>query len=244
MHTPGNLETNPILFTLIPVLPSAFFGLILVWQQGASLASVPFAFLMVLFSLVSSYFIWVWHADQLEKLGNYHKKHYSEGLHMLKSYTVELERLLLMVEPKLAEQILAARELTEQEISLLVQRFSTMNAELKQIFDLAEQTVDTQTPEVLDNLKKSVGKVRNEIDVVLEALQFQDRVSQILALVQTNLATLRETLEHIQQQGPERHKEMLNVEEMLAHIQAQYETVKHSNNHSTAKQSADDLTFF
>lgn len=74
MRTHDNPNTNPILFALIPVFPSVFFGLILVSQQGVSSSSVSFAFLMVLFSLVSSYFILVWHTDQLEKLDSYHKK--------------------------------------------------------------------------------------------------------------------------------------------------------------------------
>lgn len=163
---------------------------------------------------------------------------------MLKSYTVELERLVLMVEPKLAEQIVAAKDLTEQEVSTLLRRFSTINEELKHIFKFADLPVDGEESEELKNLKSSVGKIRNEIDVVLETLQFQDRVSQILALVQTNLATLRENLEHIQQQGQDRHKKMLNVEDIVSHMQTQYETVKQRNNRPTTKQPADDLTFF
>ncbi len=241
---PDNPNTNPILFALLPVLPSAFFGLMLVWQQGASLTSVSFASLMVLFSLVSSYFIWVWHSDQLEKLNNHHQKKYLEGINMLKSYTVELERLLLMVEPKLAEQILAAKELTETETSMLIQRFSVMNEELKHLFEFAN-TASDNPPEDIEKLKKSVGEIRKEIDFVLEALQFQDRVSQILALVQNNLSTLRQTVEHIQQQGPDRHKKMLKVEEMVADIEIQYDKVKQRNNRTAAKQQpADELTFF
>ncbi len=244
MRTHDNPNTNPILFAFMPVFPSVFFGLILVSQQGVSSSSVSFAFLMVLFSLVGSYFILVWHTDQLEKLDSYHKKKYLEGLNMLKSYTVELERLVLMVEPKLAEQIVAAKDLTEQEVSTLIRRFSTINEELKHIFEFADLPVDGEESEELKNLKSSVGKIRKEIDVVLETLQFQDRVSQILALVQTNLATLRENLEHIQQQGQDRHKKMLNVEDIVSHMQTQYETVKQRNNRPTTKQPADDLTFF
>ncbi len=245
MRTPDNPNSNPILFALIPVFPSIFFSLILVSQQGISSTSVSFAFLMILFSLVGSYFILVWHTDQLEKLDNYHQKKYLEGLNMLKSYTVELERLVLMVEPKLAEQIVAAKDLTEQEVSTLIRRFSTINEELKHIFEFADLAVDGEESEELKNLKSSVGKIRKEIDIVLETLQFQDRVSQILALVQTNLATLRDNLEHIQQQGQDRHKKMLNVEEVVSQMQTQYETVKQRNSRPTTKhQPADDLTFF
>jgi hypothetical protein len=244
MSTPEKADTNPILFALLPVLTSIFFGLILVWRQDFSLTSVSFAFLMVLFSVVSGYFIWVWHTDHIEKLEKYHQRKYKEGLHMLTSYTAELERLLLTVEPKLAEQILAAKELTEQEISMLICRFSTMNEELKQIFAFANQAEAGQEPENFDNLKTSVGVIRKEIDIVLKALQFQDRVSQILMLVTTNLGALRKTLEHIQQQGPERHKNMLNVDAMIGQFQAQYEAVKHRGDRPASKQAADEATFF
>ena len=163
---------------------------------------------------------------------------------MLTSYTVELERLLLMMEPKIAEQVSAAKELTEQEVSILIRRFSAMHRELKQIFDIANQASDKQEPESFHHLKTSVEKVRSEIDIVLEALQFQDRVSQILGLVQTNLAALRETLEKIQQQGPERHQKMLKTDEMMANIQIQYETVKRRHNAAASTQQTDEFTLF
>ena len=244
MSTPENPDTSPILFVLLPILPSVFFGFILVWQQDFSLTSESFAFLMILFSVVSSYFIWVWHTDHIEKLDNFHRKKYKEGLHMLTSYTAELERLLLTVEPKLAEQILAAKELTEQETALLIKRFSTINAELKQIFDLTLQTEAGQELENIDALKNSAIALRKEIDSVLEALQFQDRVSQILALARSNLGLLKETLEQIQQQGSERHKKMLNVEDISRHFDTQYEKVKHRGKRQATRQGPDETTFF
>jgi hypothetical protein len=244
MQTPNNPNGSNLLFALTPTLPALFFGLILAWQQGFSLTSVSFAFLMVLFSVVSCYFIWVWHTDHLEKQGKYYQKKYSEGLNMLMSYTAELERLLLMVEPKITEQVTDAKELTEQEISVLVRRFSDMHKDIKKILESADQMADGQEAETLDQLRESVGKVRNEIESVLEALQFQDRVSQILSLVQGNMATLKTTIENIQEQGSERHKKMLNTEEIISDIQAQYESVKHRNTRSTANKPADDFTLF
>lgn len=244
MQTPHNPNATHFLFALTPTLPSVFFGFIFMWQQGASLTNVSFVFLMILFSAASGYFVWAWHTGELARQAHYHQKKYSDGVQMLMSYTVELERLLLTVEPKLVEQVTAARELTEQEISALIHRFSSMNEGLKQIFDFADQAAESQGPENFDYLKNSAGGIRNEIEAVLQALQFQDRVSQILVLVQANLATLRETLEQIQQQGSERHEKMIDVEEIVKHIQTQYETVKHSNNRSTSKQTADELTFF
>lgn len=244
MQTSYNPDGSQLLFALVPVLPSVFFGLVLVWQQGLSLTSISFVFLMVLFSIVSGYFIWVWHTDELDKQGNFYQKKYFEGLHMLMSYTTELERLLLMMEPKIAEQVTDAKEQTEQEISTLVHKFSDMHKDLKQIFEYANQTAEGKEAESLVHLKDSVNKVRSEIETVLEALQFQDRVSQILALVNDNMAILRATIETIQEQGSERHKKMLNTEEMLSNIQTQYETVKHRNKRKATQRPADDFTLF
>lgn len=244
MQTPYNPNGSHFLFALVPILPSLFFGLILIWQRGLSLTNVSFVFLMILFSGVSGYFIWIWHTDKLASQGNYYQKKYSEGLNMLMSYTTELERLLLMIEPKIAEQVTDAKELTEQEISILVRRFSDMHKDLKHIFEFANQAADEQESEHLIQLKSSVDKVRNEIESVLEALQFQDRVSQILTLVQDNMAALRETIEKIQGQGSERHKIMLNAEEMLTQIQIQYESVKHRNSRNASQKPTDDFTLF
>lgn len=245
MGAVSKLNTNSLVFALIPVFPSLFFSLILLWQQGISITSMSFAFLLVLFSLVSGYFIWVWHSDDVEKLESYYQKKHKEGLHMLTSYASELERLLLTVEPKLAEQILAAKELTEQETSILIRRFTLINEELKYIFEFAEHASASGEDTVnFDALKNSAGKLRKEVDMVLGSLQFQDRVSQILTLVQNNLGSLRETLEQIQQQGTDRHKKMLNVEEIVTHIQAQYESVKQRGGQAASKLQTDDLTFF
>lgn len=244
METPNNTICRHFLFALIPVFLSILLGLVFVWQQSASSTNISFVFLMILLSMVSSYFMWTWHSSQLETKNIYQQKTKSEELNVLMSYTVDLERLLLLVEPKIVDQVVAARELTEQEISTLIRRFSVIHSELNQIFDFANQTTGEQKIEGGDNLRNSVEKIREEINVVLEALQFQDRISQILVLVQDNLAMLRETLEKIQQQGPERHQKMLKVEEILTNIQIQYETVNNPNNHSASVQSADELTLF
>jgi HAMP domain-containing protein len=245
MRANNNTEPGNFMFALLPIFPSLFFGFVLIWQQGIGATNVSLVALTVIFSVVSSYFVWVWHTDHLEKQsGNLLRKH-SEGLKMLMSYTVELERLVMAVEPMLVEQITTAKELTEQEISVLVQRFSVMRDEINQITESATQTDDEKLgADNLENMRVNAVKIRNEIDFVLEALQFQDRVSQILALVQENLSNLRGAVETIQQQGSERHQKMLKVEETIANIQTRFDTVNYINSRTGDKQAADDLTFF
>jgi hypothetical protein len=244
MQTTNNSNPNRFLFALILTLPSILFGLILVWQLGVSSANLSFVFLMILFSLVSSYFMWVWHSDQLEKQEAYHQKRNSEETNKLMAYTVELERMLLMVEPKLVEQVSAAKELTEQEIAALIQRFSAMQGKLNQLFTFDNFDIDEEDQEKLDNIKGIVEKIRHDFDLVLESLQFQDRVSQILALVEDNLDNLKQTVFNIQQQGMGRHQKMLKVEEFITNIQAQYETVKHRKSRSMPQHQVDEATFF
>jgi hypothetical protein len=244
MQTPNNTNPNRFLFALVPTFPSIIFGLIIVWQQGVSSANVSFVFLMVLFSFVSSYFMWVWHTDQLERQAAYHQKRNLEEINKLMAYTVELERLLLMAGPKLIEQVSAAKELTEQEVGVLIKRFSVINGELNLLLTVDNPESNEQDLEKIDHLRAIVEKIRHDIDIVLEALQFQDRVNQILALVQDNLGTLKETIFDIQQQGPERHQKMLKVDEIMTNIQTQYETVKHRKNQSMPKHQVDEVTFF
>jgi len=244
MRTTNNTNAGHVLFALVPTVPSIFFGLAFVWLRGASSTNVSSAFLLVLFSLVSGYFMWVWHHDQLTLHKNYYQRRNLEEINKLMAYTVELEKLLLQAEPKFVEHVSAAKEITEREVSTLIRRFSVIHNELNVMVKLTNQSPDGKESETHKTLKDSADKIRSEVDVVLEALQFQDRVSQILALVQGNFTALRESIELIQQQGHERHQNMLNVEEAIAKMQTQYETVKHRHNRAMPKHSVDDFTLF
>ncbi len=218
MQEARNTTYSKYMFALIPTFPSIFFGFYMIWQQGVSSSIISIASLMILFSLISGFFLWLWHVDQLDQRNTYYQQNNRTALNKIMAYTTELERLLLMVTPKVFEQVLAARELTEQEISILIRRFSAMLDELQPIIDFANQASKQQIPNSVESLRSNAEKIRGEIDVVLEALQFQDRVSQILTQVEDNLGNLRKTVEKIQSQGSERNKNMIKVEEMLSKI--------------------------
>jgi len=74
MRTTNNTNAGHFLFALATTVPSVFFGLTFVWLQGASPTNVSSVFLLVLFSLVSGYFMWVWHHDQLAHQKNFHQR--------------------------------------------------------------------------------------------------------------------------------------------------------------------------
>ena len=91
-------------------------------------------------------------------------------------------------------------------------------------------------------LRNNAEQIRGEINNVLVALQFQDRVSQILTQVENNLLNLQKTIEKIQQQGSNRDGNMLQVDEAVEHIEENYKSV--SSRPDRGPDSSDDLTFF
>ncbi len=92
-------------------------------------------------------------------------------------------------------------------------------------------------------LRNNAEQIRSEISNVLVALQFQDRVSQILTQVENNLLNMQKTIEKIQQQGSSRDSNMLQVDEAVEHIEESYKSVSSRPNHAQ-DSSDDDLTFF
>ena len=237
-------STSKYVFILMPTFPIIFFGAYLIWQQGVSSSMVSIALLMILFSFISGFFLWLWHVDQLDQRTNYFQQKNRAAFNKLTGYTTELEKLLLMVTPKVFEQVLSARELSEQEISILIRRFSAMLDDLQQIFDFANQASKQQALNNVESLRSNAEKIRGEIDVVLEALQFQDRVSQILTQVEDNLVNLKKTVEKIQSQGSDRNSNMIKVEEILSKIRSNYESVNQMPPRLLADNTADELTFF
>lgn len=94
----------------------------------------------------------------------------------------------------------------------------------------------------VDALRSNAEQICLEINNVLVALQFQDRVSQILTQVENNLLNLQQTIESIQQQGSHRDGSMLQVDAAVEHIEENYKSV----NSRTEREpdGSDDLTFF
>ncbi len=91
----------------------------------------------------------------------------------------------------------------------------------------------------VDALRTNAEQICAEINNVLVALQFQDRVSQILTQVENNLLNLQKTIETIQQQGSHRDGSMLQVDAAIEHIEENYKSVN-----SQTERESDDLTFF
>jgi methyl-accepting chemotaxis protein len=133
--------------------------------------------------------------------------------------------------------------LATADSSILVDDSTLYQAEdnVKQtLAHLSEALVHYRTD--VEVLRNNAEQVRSEINNVLVAFQFQDRVSQILTQVENNLLNLQKTIQKIQQQGSERNGNMLQVDEAVEHIEENYKSV--SSRPSSEQDSSDDLTFF
>lgn len=225
-------------------MPSIFLGVVLFGLYGLSLVNALIVLLMTAMVMGCGFSLWQWHIDQLVQLHDRDQEKGGQVFNELLGYTTELEKLLMMVPPKIIEQVFAARELTELEISVLLRRFSAMLEELQQIIDFANNLSANQSIPNIDGLKHNAEKIRVEIDVVLEALQFQDRVSQILTQVQDNLDDLRKPAEKVHFQGVERHSNIIQVEELLNGIQSKYDAVNQVSKRLLTEQTTEELTFF
>ncbi|MFI3120781.1 MAG: hypothetical protein QX203_12470 [Methylococcaceae bacterium] len=291
---------NRFLYGLLPALPVMLGGLIVCWQDGATLSSVSVSLLLVFFGSGSGLLLWLRHQQDLAELNSRWVQDEHSKIDTVAAYTTELERLLLTISPILSQHVMVSREHTEQEIISLSSRFSGMISELQQIVDSTDTRRDGQdfhldgvldtsrdllqpvletlrylqqlehngvTDSVLlqaetninqtlsylglalshyrDNvaaMRTNAEQICLEINNILVALQFQDRVSQILTQVENNLLNLQRTIETIQQQGSHRDGSMLQVDAAVEHIEENYKSV----NSRTEREpdGSDDLTFF
>lgn len=192
------------------------------------MASLSFVFLMTLFSTVSGFFVWTWHTEQLEKLKNHHLKKFKEGLNSLTLYSTELERLLLTAETKLTDQVKAAKDLSQQDVTQLLKKLTDFKEKLQMAIEPAPpaETGKAPKPIGMDEINKHFDGLRVEFDSIIHSLQFESKANHILTLVLTNLATIRETVEEVQQLDAQRKKKTLNVDGIMTTFQTQFESLK------------------
>ncbi len=160
---------------------------------------------------------------------------------------------------KLADESLQIDQLLDDKVNgiiVAVNAALTISESSEQVDDstlLQAETNISQTLSLLslalthyhddvEALRNNAEQICGEINNVLVALQFQDRVSQILTQVENNLLNLQKTIEKIQQQGSNRDGNMIQVDKAVEHIEENYKSVSSPTNR--AADSSDDLTFF
>jgi len=391
-HAQNNINSR-FLYGSLPALPIILGEVAIVWHGGVTLYGAFAGLLLVFCGIANGLFLWRRHVNELTQVSTCWEQDEAGKIDAVATYTTELERLLLIITPILSQHVMDSREHTEQEIISLTSRFGDMVAELQQIVDSADNTLDkqhyhpdsvistsrdllqpvldvlnrvhktdrdvsaelqklsghmsglsstatelrglsgqinrlalsaeneaalageqgrgfavvagdahkladdllkidrrlhnevddmiavvTSTLKISENsvqvddsvlsqaetnidrilshlsqvltyyrddacaLRNNAEQIRGEINNVLVALQFQDRVSQILTQVENNLLNLQKTIEKIQQQGSSRDGNMLRVDEAVEHIEENYKSVGSRPDH--VPDSSDELTFF
>jgi methyl-accepting chemotaxis protein len=100
------------------------------------------------------------------------------------------------------------------------------------------------------SLRRSSEDLHAEINQSLVALQFQDRLDQTLQHVQASLEEMEATLVGVRtHSGPDRHQDMLSVDQLLQRMLDDYTTHEEKQRHrsggaAVANATASDLTFF
>ncbi len=118
---------------------------------------------------------------------------------------------------------------SEVSIQQVLDRFS----------DVTRQMSDTTA-----QLQAESNDIRNEISEVLVALQFQDRVSQIMVHVRSNIDELHHYLETYEQNPQQRNT--LDTSTWLKKMEQTYATDEQRQNHygTTAESKEHEITFF
>ncbi len=152
-----------------------------------------------------------------------------------------LEQQFTQIVKTISVALTTALASTEQNTPTQGSLLSTAEIQINQTLSHLSQSLNHYRNDV-DALRNNAEQIRGEINNVLVALQFQDRVSQILTQVENNLLNLQQTIETIQQQGIQRDGAMLQVDAAVEHIESNYKAV----NLRTEREAdgSDDLTFF
>jgi methyl-accepting chemotaxis protein len=118
---------------------------------------------------------------------------------------------------------------SENSIQLVLERFKSITRRLSESAGLLQE--------------ESAG-IRNEMTEVLVSLQFQDRVSQILNHVRSNMEALHQHLLDARQ-DPEK-LDQIDVKAWLANMELTYATEEQRQNHhgSAAASTTHEITFF
>ncbi len=143
----------------------------------------------------------------------------------------------------ITETIAMAQATEQKDASAVNDADGAIHSVLAQLEDAAGGL--SHSAEILQ--QESAG-IRDEITDILVSLQFQDRVSQILAAVTGTMDHFRQDM-HGQQELMERGQEApgINVEKLLEQMQRSYTTSEQRLLHSGKQASAaadDDITFF
>lgn len=145
----------------------------------------------------------------------------------------------------MARAVSSASQMSEQDTRITAQTEQTIGAVVDRFNDLAS-TLEQSRQRLSD---QSVA-VRGEMEEVLYHLQFQDRISQILGALRSDLGRLQEMLATSERlRGAGQAPEAINVASWLAELERSYTTLEQHGHPTTGgggrgATGGGDLTFF
>lgn len=145
----------------------------------------------------------------------------------------------------MARAVSSASQMSEQDTRITAQTEQTIGAVVDRFNELAS-TLEQSRQRLSD---QSVA-VRGEMEEVLYHLQFQDRISQILGALRSDLGRLQEMLATSERQrGAGQAPEAINVASWLAELERSYTTLEQHGHPATGggdrgATGGGDLTFF
>jgi methyl-accepting chemotaxis protein len=155
----------------------------------------------------------------------------------------KISEKVLLVNEAIANTLSVANSFSRQDEETITQSEQTI-ANVLQDFDGAVRRL-SDAGRILE--KESSG-VKDEVSEVMVSLQFQDRVSQILTQVTSNIERLREELlKQLENSAVSDDLPLLNSQDWLAEMQKSYTTLEQVNVHKGGAISGpakSEITFF
>lgn len=217
-HTMNKLRAdtrsdNTLLYLLLPAGFGLCCGLILNLLTGFTTLSIA---LLAAFT-VAGLGIGKWlHTNQQKQLQSNDERwqhDHSHKLNDVKSYVLELERLLVQVIPSILRQVQTSKVHTEQEINTLTTRFSGMAEQLNGIISNTDRSEDER------NIDTLFGQSRRALTEVLQALTQIQSVEQAVTEEVRQLSTHTHQLDAMAQEV-RKVAEQINLLALNAAIEA------------------------
>lgn len=137
------------------------------------------------------------------------------------------------VVPIVNRQLDVSREHMDEAIGQLTSRFVNLVSHI----DAKEDRQNMSEEEILE---KNKSKILSEINEIMVLLQFQDRVSQILSNINTSLNTVSQCVSDERQAANAGEAGVLDLEEILATLEASYVTEEERQAHNGGQSDASE----
>jgi len=200
------------IFYLLPASLGLFCGVVLVLLTGASPITLGATFVFILAGAVIGRVLLHKSESQLQSCSRYWQEDEANKVNNINAYVQELERLFAQVLPILMRQVQTSRTHTEQEITVLTNRFAGMADQLNTIVSNTGhgedgRGIDTlflESRAALTTVLKALAQIQNvEHAVIDEVRQLSTHTHQLDAMAkevqkvaeQINLLALNAAIE-------------------------------------------------